>query len=454
VKERQGRKKNTDIAEGAGKTPTWQGQKTPTGQEQKTPTNYLPREILVVGESEEELTRLLQPPSLREWNTRVKRGGLLLLMDFVIRNHKARGLPISHGLADGYVSEINHPRHPATLRKPLQTLAKIGWLEVASPACAGPHHKVSARYRIPSALLQTKRKATVALSPKLAAKQDQAEERKGKRLAKKHPFRPTLLQDLKRVGISAEGRRTIHRLLAEGSKESAINQVLNLTDGDHPAKVSVDGSGQISTNLSQCPKELKGELLLDGERVALCDISHAHHCFLPLLARDRGDYLKRNGAKPPFIAEHYTEADALAEFLSDGDYYRKLCINPDSEKERKEKKLLATMLLNFPNEKAKGNALYRRLRKQFPFTFGHLEDLKSKDHRSASKRFRHYTAKAINSALLRLQGQGIPAIPHVDEIICPESHRRTACEEIGKAVHEVAGARCKVDGVRFSPDLA
>ncbi len=57
--------------------------------------------------------------------------------------------------------------------------------------------------------------------------------------------------------------------------------------------------------------------------------------------------------------------------------------------------------------------------------------------------------------LLELQRQEIPAIPHVDAIVCQVKHRDVVCEVIGKHVLDVSGGVCcSVAGVRYEPGLS
>jgi hypothetical protein len=141
----------------------------------------------------------------------------------------------------------------------------------------------------------------------------------------------------------------------------------------------------------------------------------------------------------------------LQEFLSDGDYYRKWCIDELDDDERDEKKLLLTMILNWPNSKAEKNGLYRRMKYKFPLTFGNVEDLKRNDHRVLGIQLRHYMAEVINPALLELQAKGIKSIPDCDAIIVPEAHHTAACEAIGRHMYKLTGVRCKVGKIRFRP---
>ena len=221
---------------------------------------------------------------------------------------------------------------------------------------------------------------------------------------------------------------------------------------EHKHRVTVSPTGQITTSISGCPRELKKFLLIDGEPVVSCDISHAHHCFLPRLLADRIQYLRKQHASEVEVSEIEAERISLIYFLSDGDYYAKWCRDPKSKTQRKEKKTLLNMLLNWPNLKCEGNKLYRYMRRRFPITFGICEVIKAKDHRNMSKSLQHYTAEAINGALLKAQALGIPAIPDVDAIICPKRHRETVCRLIGEEVYNISGGVCcKVDEVRYEP---
>ncbi|GEM_PF-6812400 len=93
---------------------------------------------------------------------------------------------------------------------------------------------------------------------------------------------------------------------------------------------------------------------------------------------------------------------------------------------------------------------YRWLRQRFPCVFQVIEDIKRNDHRNISKPLQHFTAAAINSALIEAQKRGIIAIPEVDAIICQEQHKDTVCEIIGRKVYEISGGvTCKVGGVRY-----
>ena len=76
--------------------------------------------------TEEELRRILQAAGQVEWCTRVRLRGLLLLVDFAIRNHSLHGYSIPADLAHGYVSAIRRPKLSHTVREPLAVLCHVG----------------------------------------------------------------------------------------------------------------------------------------------------------------------------------------------------------------------------------------------------------------------------------------------------------------------------------------
>ena len=182
---------------------------------------------------------------------------------------------------------------------------------------------------------------------------------------------------------------------------------------------------QVTTSITGCPRELKRLLLIGGESVVSCDIAYAHHCFLPALIGARISYFREKHGSGADVGHYETELEQLIEFLGDGDYYSKWCRDTEDPVERQEKKLLLTMILNWPNAKCEGNGLYRRMRRAFPLTFRICEDIKRNDHRNLSKSLQYYTAKASTARFSMRRLQGIAAIPDVDAIICPERHKET-----------------------------
>ena len=217
-------------------------------------------------------------------------------------------------------------------------------------------------------------------------------------------------------------------------------------------KLRISPRGQVTTSVTGCPREMKVFLLLNGEPVVFCDIAHAHHCFLPAILGARIEYLREKYGPEANTGNYEAELKRLIEFLGDGDYYSKWCRNTEDPVEREEKKLLLTMILNWQNVKCESNALFRRMRRRFPLTFKICEDIKRKDHRNLSKSLQHYTAKAINRALLEAQARGIAAIPDVDAIVCQQRHGKVVSRLIGREVHALTnGVCCKVNGIRYAP---
>ena len=141
----------------------------------------------------------------------------------------------------------------------------------------------------------------------------------------------------------------------------------------------------------------------------------------------------------------------LVPLLSDGDFYRTWCVDPQNDGERDQKKSLLNILLNKRNENCKRNILYRRIRAEFPITFRIVEDIKRSDHRNLSKQLHRFTADAIAAALLEVQREKIAAIPHVDALICQQKDQERVCEVIGRQIFEATGVCCSVGGIRYSP---
>ena len=190
---------------------------------------------------------------------------------------------------------------------------------------------------------------------------------------------------------------------------------------------------------------------LHGSPIVSCDISNAHWNFLPLILANRLDHVSREPGREKYVNDGWREHNRLIALLSDGDFYRTWCVDPQSDGERNQKKNLLTILLNKKNENCEQNILYRRIRAEFPITFAIIEDIKRNDHRNLSKQLHRFTADAIAGALLEAQREGIAAIPHVDALICQQKDREQVCEVIGRQIFEATGVCCAVGGIRYSP---
>jgi len=178
---------------------------------------------------------------------------------------------------------------------------------------------------------------------------------------------------------------------------------------------------------------------------------NAHWNFLPLILANRLDHVSGSPGKQNYVNEGWGEHNRLVALLSDGDFYRVWCVDPQNKDERNEKRNALNILLNSKNENCERNALYRRLRKEFPIMFRTIEDLKSKDHRNLSKQPHRFTSDVVATASLEVQQEGIAAIPLVDALICQEKHASAVCETLGKHVFLRTGACATVGGVRYSP---
>lgn len=401
--------------------------------------------------SHSELFSLLVHHGQRAWTTPYRRYGLLLLIDYLARNDSKEGVRLSQAVGRQYISKLEKFQPPGTVRTPLLLLCTIGLAERITKAVSGPHLKASAAYRLTEKSRKNMRHEAIELPRKLAEKFQNANSRLENGLNRRFSHRAGILASLRLCGFPAPARATIERMKENQNLRPSVERVVRAVDtGEHTVRIKE--RGQIITSLSSCPRELKPLLEMDRHSVAICDIAHAHHCFLPRILIDRIEYIQTDGAPQSVIAAHQAERTRLIEFLSTGDYYAKWCVNQDDPKERSEKKGLVNMLLNQPPSKCAGNALYRRMHATFPLTFRIIDDLKRCDHRNASKQTQHYTAEVIRLALLEMQAKAIPAIPDVDAIICQQRHRFAAAHALGAAMFSVSGGvHCKVDGLRYLP---
>src|SRR5262249_17964697 len=154
---------------------------------------------------------------------------------------------------------------------------------------------------------------------------------------------------------------------------------------------------------------------------------------------DRLRHVSKQPNREKYISDAWREHDRLTLMLSDGDFYRVWCRDRNDDEERDQKKRLLNILIHSKNDRTEQNALYQRLRSQFPITLAIVEDIKRRDHRSLSVKLQRLTADAISAALLELQSKGIAAIPLVDALICQRQHRALVCEAIGKQIFLRAG---------------
>jgi hypothetical protein len=268
-------------------------------------------------------------------------------------------------------------------------------------------------------------------------------------LNQKYQYREQLRRDLNSISFAPAARPLIAKMLA-GAGGDNVSRLVSAVDGrDHIIWTSE--RGQITTSIGSCPRDLRPYLLLGGKPTVSCDIANAHWNFLPLILAERLDFVSGSPRRQNYINDGWREHNQLVSLLSDGDFYRIWCADPQDDDERDGKKDILNILLNSRNEVCEHNALYRETRANFPITLRVLEDIKRKDHRTLAKQLHRFTADAIAGALLETQGEGIVAIPHVDALICQQKDRERVCEVIGRRIFEATGVCCVVDGIRYSP---
>ena len=397
-----------------------------------------------------EFKSLLARHGQAEWSTRTRLSGLLALQDFMLRLQGNRRVAVSLDCSHGYVSAFKRTKSANTIREPLAVLCKIGvWRKVQS--AINHHVKNSAIYGVTPKYASLRVRVEIDSPPGQKQRLETAKERRDKRLNRKHPWRAQLIRDQAKLGFAPEALIDLPALLST-TKEAATKRALEaILNGKH-IEPSPDVMGTIRGTLNGIPKELKRRLRIDGEQVAGCDISHAHHCFLPALLRGRIEHCAGDETRAGYRTKCEVELMRLTTFLSRGDYYEKWCDDPKDIRQRDEVKKFATQLLNMPNERAQRIPLYRKMREKFPCAFAVVEDLKSGHHRNVSKQFHRFTGDVIEAALLRAQALGIPAFPDTDALHVPEKHREVVCKIIGEEMSKATGGVCcKVGGIRYLP---
>lgn len=276
-----------------------------------------------------------------------------------------------------------------------------------------------------------------------------APQRLEKGLNARFPFRGPLRRDLARVTIPETAQGIVDELLKDKKKRDATRRVvLAISTREHTVKVKPDGL--IVTSLVSCPRALKPHLHLDGEPVALCDISSAHWMFLPRLIQDRLDFCRKRGDDEESMESMRAEMQSLVELCSSGSFYASMSRKGADDDEIKKRKKLLNVLLNSRRSRAESNVVWQGMKRRFPHCFGIIESIKKDDHRNISRALQHFTANAINGALLEMQALGLPAIPDTDALIVRQRDREAACLAIGRAMFcETRGVCVTVDGVRF-----
>jgi hypothetical protein len=351
---------------------------------------------------EDSLKALLERNRQTAWCSRVRLGGLLLLIDYICRNLKKNAVSISAELAHSFVSKIRKRDCPTTITEPLCLLRRIGILRRLRPAVFA-HVKTSAVYCFADPYCRKRFRVEVVLTAKLASKLKFAEERCENRLNRKYPFRKQLMADLTAVSFSDSARRIIgNGLLSKGGEN--LKHLVSAVD-TQAHFVDVSERGQITTSLGSCPCELRSHLLLDGSLIVSCDISNAHWNFLPRILVNRLHYVSREPGCEKYVNDGWREHNRLIALLSDGDFYRTWCFDPQSDGERDQKKNILNILLNKKNEDCGGNILYRRIRAEFPITFRIVEDIKHKDNRNLSKQLHRFTSDTTRRHYSKCSGK-------------------------------------------------
>jgi hypothetical protein len=417
-----------------GKAPSVVAEKATSVGDVKTPSDYLP--VMMLGVVDEAgLKRLLGHSKQQEWISKKRIGGLMMLIDYIIRHgpgtSKQPGVAMCSDLSRQYVSNHKRAKNSSTIRQPLTLLVEIGILEVAQKAVVAPHRQASARYRLHPKHPRPK-KIEVMLSAQQREKLHSATGRNEIRLNRKHPFRRQLLIDLAAVGLPADGKVLALSMMTKGERESSIKGLMSIIDGKKSRGISIDPCGTIHCFPMLAPKELKPHLTIHGQSVAICDLKSAHICVLSCVIQERIDWMAKRGIKAESLEQ---ERRRLIEVLESADIYEFLAEGGDRSIFKKS--LLSS--INTPTSKAVHIEAYQRFRAVFPLTIGIIEDIKEKGHNGISRPLQHHTAKIVSQVLVEAQKCGIPCIPDTDAVIVPATHQATVMDLMNRVLFQVTG---------------
>lgn len=404
-----------------------------------------------------EIAKKLDLAGQTPWTSPTRLSGLLLVLRHIKRATKASkrpksdGIAFSNRLARQYASKLRTA--PAGVeREALGALVKAGLIEQVSPAKVNSFAKHSARYALTTegrrlVLVTAECSLAAGAARKLAA----APERLERALNRRWPFRSQLLTDLAKLTPpgTQDALEVVQSLLESKDTRPCTKAVLGAIV-THEHTVRVQPSGKITTSLNSCPKELKPHLCIEGEPVAICDISSAHWTLFPRIVTNRIEYRRQRGDDERELASLKAELIRLIELCSSGSFYASTLPDTATADDIKNRKALLNVLLSSPQSKAATNCVWRSLRQRFPLCLAIIDSIKADDHRAISRQLQHFTASAITAALEAMQRQGLPAIPDTDALIVRQRDREAACYAIGLAMfRETRGVCVKVDGIKF-----
>lgn len=401
-------KKTPFSATNRKKAPSVEGEKTPSVTNKKSPSYYIQGSLLgIVGDKE--MKDILCSKNQKEWSTKKRISGLLLILDYFARKNKTTSM--SSELSRQYVSTFKGAKNPQTIRQPLALLVHLGLIEIVQKAVIAPHRKASAKYCLnPSYGKPRSIKAEISLQQEEKLKA--APERQEKRLNKKHRTRKVILEDLARLSLSPEGKNTALKMITSNEKSHGIQQFLKALEDTGSRTISINPSGTIYHYAMKCPRELKPHLLLTEKPVANIDMKAAHLVCLLCVGRDRVTWMRKQGID---TANLEVEIDRYKTTLESVDIYEEL----GGKLNRKEFKRTLLTSLNMATTKANKLPPYQKLKTKFPRIVRIIEDIKKNDHKALSKQLQFFTAQIIESALFEVQSLSIPCLPDTDALIAP-----------------------------------
>jgi len=190
--------------------------------------------------------------------------------------------------------------------------------------------------------------------------------------------------------------------------------------------------GRITTPVSSLPAKAREALKIEGKPVTRLDLSSSHILLLCAFLEDLAKTANQQGNRIEEIRE-------LREFLSAGDFYRRLL----PEYDRSKAKRAVQTFLNSGGRGKYDRTVSRAWRKLWPDSCRVILNQRKPIGPELMRR----ENSLIRNTIARLKAKGIRCIPVVDEIIVPFAHRQTAIEIFSDETRSMTGNNPMISGV-------
>ena len=430
-----------------GKSTTSGGQKSTTSEANNRPPNHwgMPVEGLMVDGlmPSRELEGMLSKRGWFAWASGKRTSGLLLLIADALDRAKAGRFTISKDRSRAFCSALRKKDgDAATPRDGLSVLVRLG---VFAPEVVGRRYPYAcaSEFRIGEPYASRPRcQVPLKLTAAQAEKWEKRHERVRKAYERKTPEIAAVRWSASRVTLPGEGAKAILRLRTTAPDSFPAAERCAKWIDERSQRVAMDCMGTIHTPIRQCPKIIRPFLLIDGEEVTEVDISGAHVALLPKIYEP--EFLANLGIDYDWLDAEREKRSMIA-VVESGDVY-----GGGTPEERKRRKKETLISLNMDARVQMAMPASRLLFDGRPIASAVMRAVKRKSHRDLSHWLQRWTSDIVNASVLALYERGIPSIPITDCLLVRKRDEGIARDELASRIHESAGARAMVGGIRYA----